>query len=157
MSIDVDEATIWVKAGDGGNGVVSFRREKFVPFGGPDGGDGGRGGSVYLVARHGISTLLDFTKQRQFRADSGAHGRGSRQHGKAGEDLILAVPPGTHVASEDGLTADLVRHGDRVLVARGGRGGLGNTHFATSTQRAPRIAQKGEPGEERPLALELKT
>src|SRR6266581_2197975 len=157
MSIDIDEARIWVKAGDGGNGVVSFRREKFVPFGGPDGGDGGRGGSIYLVARAGISTLLDFTKQRHFRADSGGHGRGARQHGKAGEDLILSVPPGTHVASEDGVSADLVRPGDSVLVARGGRGGLGNTHFATSTQRAPRIAQKGEPGEERTLDLELKT
>src|SRR5207302_3677246 len=157
MPIDVDEARIWVKAGDGGNGIVSFRREKFVPFGGPDGGDGGRGGSVYLVAKQGISTLLDFSNRRHFRAESGGHGRGARQHGKAGEDLILGVPPGTHVASEDGLSADLVRPGDSVLVARGGRGGLGNTHFATSTQRAPRIAQKGEPGEERTLDLELKT
>src|SRR5215467_4193389 len=157
MPIDVDEARIWVQAGDGGNGIVSFRREKFVPFGGPDGGDGGRGGSVYLVAKQGISTLLDFTKQRNFKAKSGAPGRGARQHGKAGDDLILAVPPGTHVTSQDGLTADLVRPGDSVMVARGGRGGLGNTHFATSTQRAPRIAQKGEPGEERTLDLELKT
>ena len=157
MSIDVDEARIWVQAGDGGNGIVSFRREKFVPYGGPDGGDGGRGGSIYLVAKQGISTLLDFTKRRQFRAESGGHGRGARQHGKAGEDLILAVPPGTCVRSEDGPIADLVRAGDRVMIARGGRGGLGNTHFATSTQRAPRIAQKGEPGEERSLDLELKT
>ena len=157
MSIDVDEARIWVKAGDGGNGIVSFRREKFVPYGGPDGGDGGRGGSVYMIAKQGISTLLDFTKRRHFRADSGGHGRGARQHGKAGEDLTLAVPPGTQVRSEDGLSADLVRPGDSVMVARGGRGGLGNTHFATSTQRAPRIAQKGEPGEERTLDLELKT
>lgn len=157
MPIDVDEARIWVKAGDGGNGVVSFRREKFVPFGGPDGGDGGRGGSVYLVARHGISTLLDFTRQRHFKAERGGHGRGARQHGKAGQDLELGVPPGTHVRGEDGLTADLLRPGDRVLVARGGRGGLGNTHFATSTQRTPRFAQRGEPGEERALDLELKT
>ena len=157
MPIDVDEARIWVKAGDGGNGIVSFRREKFVPFGGPDGGDGGRGGSVYLVAKQGVSTLLDFAKRRHFLAQSGGHGRGARQHGKAGEDLILPVPPGTQVRSEDGLTADLVRPGDSVMVARGGRGGLGNTHFATSTQRAPRIAQKGEPGEERTLDLELKT
>ena len=157
MAIDVDEARIWVKAGDGGNGVVSFRREKFVPFGGPDGGDGGRGGSVYVVARHGISTLLDFNKRRHFKAGNGGHGRGARQHGKAGEDLVLAVPPGTQVTSEDGLSADLIRAGDSVMVARGGRGGLGNTHFATSTQRAPRIAQKGEPGEERTLDLELKT
>jgi GTP-binding protein len=157
MPIDVDEARIWVKAGDGGNGIVSFRREKFVPYGGPDGGDGGRGGSVYLVARQGISTLLDFTRQRQFKAERGAPGRGARQHGKAGNDLMLAVPPGTHITSEGGLSADLVRPGDSVMVARGGRGGLGNTHFATSTQRAPRIAQKGEPGEERTLDIELKT
>src|SRR5579859_5964349 len=157
MPIDIDEARIWVKAGDGGNGIVSFRREKFVPFGGPDGGDGGRGGSVYLVARQGISTLLDFSRQRHFTADRGGAGRGARQHGKAGEDLELGVPPGTRVSSDDGLSADLLRPGDRVMVARGGRGGLGNTHFATSTQRAPRIAQRGEPGEERALDLELKT
>jgi GTPase len=157
MPIDVDEARIWVKAGDGGNGVVSFRREKYVPFGGPDGGDGGRGGSVYLVARAGVSTLLEFARKRHFRAESGGHGRGARQHGKAGQDLFIPVAPGTHIRSEDGLTADLVRAGDSVMVARGGRGGLGNTHFATSTQRAPRIAQKGEPGEERCLDLELKT
>src|SRR5437870_3782659 len=157
MPIDVDEARIWVKAGDGGNGVVSFRREKFVPFGGPDGGDGGRGGSVYLVARSGVSTLLEFARRRHFRADSGGPGRGARQHGKAGQDLLIPVPPGTNIRSEDGLTADLVRAGDSVMVARGGRGGLGNTHFATSTQQAPRIAQKGEPGEERSLELELKT
>src|ERR1700694_568396 len=157
MTIDVDEGRIWVKAGDGGNGIVSFRREKFVPFGGPDGGDGGRGGSVYVVARSGVSTLLEFNRRRHFRADSGGPGRGARQHGKAGEDLIVSVPPGTQVRSEDGLLADLLRAGDSIMVARGGRGGLGNTHFATSTQRAPKIAQKGEPGEERSLELELKT
>jgi GTP-binding protein len=157
MPIDVDEATIWVKAGDGGNGVVSFRREKFVPFGGPDGGDGGRGGSIYLVARAGVSTLLEFSRRRHFRADSGGPGKGARQHGKAGEDLLIAVPPGTQVRGEGGVTADLVRVGDTVIVARGGRGGLGNTHFTTSTQRAPRIAQKGEPGEDREVELELKT
>jgi GTP-binding protein len=157
MSVDVDEARIWAKAGDGGNGVVSFRREKFVPFGGPDGGDGGRGGSVYLVARAGVSTLLEFARRRHYRAPNGGPGRGARQHGKAGQDLLIPVPPGTHVRSQDGLTADLVRTGDSVMVARGGRGGLGNTHFATSTQRAPRIAQKGEPGEQRCLDLELKT
>lgn len=157
VSIDIDEARIWVKAGSGGNGVVSFRREKFVPLGGPDGGDGGRGGSVYLVVKAGISTLLEFARRRSFHAQNGGPGRGARQHGKAGEDLIVEVPPGTLVRSDDGLTADLVRVGDTALVARGGRGGLGNTHFATSTQRAPRIAQKGEPGEERWLNLELKT
>src|SRR3954454_6492852 len=157
MSIDIDEGRIWVKAGAGGNGVVSFRREKFVPFGGPDGGDGGRGGSVYLVARAGLSTLLEFARRRNFHAENGGSGRGARQHGKAGEDLSIFVPPGTLVRSDDGLSADLVRPGDSVMVARGGRGGLGNTHFATSTQQAPRIAQKGEPGEERWLDLELKT
>jgi len=157
MSIDVDEARIWVKAGDGGNGVVSFRREKFVPLGGPDGGDGGRGGSIYLVAQSGVSTLLEFARRRHFRADRGGSGRGARQHGKAGQDLTIAVPPGTLVRGDDGLMADLVRAGDMAMVARGGRGGLGNTHFATSTNRAPRIAQKGEPGEERWLNLELKT
>src|SRR5205085_3895379 len=107
MTVDVDEARIWVKAGDGGNGVVSFRREKFVPFGGPDGGDGGRGGSIYLIAKAGVSTLLEFNRRRHFRADGGGHGRGARQHGKAGEDLTIAVPPGTQVRSEDGLVADL--------------------------------------------------
>src|SRR5450755_177246 len=153
----IDEARIEVIAGDGGDGSASMRREKFVPFGGPDGGDGGRGGSIYLVARAGISTLLEFARRRNFPAESGGHGRGARQHGKAGEDLIVAVPPGTQVRAPAGLSADLVHAGDTVMVARGGRGGLGNTHFATSTQRAPRIAQKGEPGEERTLELELKT
>src|ERR671933_967258 len=118
MSIDIDEARIWVKAGDGGNGIVSFRREKFVPFGGPDGGDGGRGGSIYLVARTGVSTLLEFNRRRHFRAENGGPGRGARQHGKAGEDLMIAVPPGTQVRSEDGLAADLLRAGDTVMVAR---------------------------------------
>src|SRR5256885_4943949 len=138
MSIDVDEATIWVKAGDGGNGVVSFRREKFVPFGGPDGGDGGRGGSIYLIARAGVSTLLEFSRRRHFRADSGGPGRGARQHGKAGADLIVAVTPGTQVRSEDGVLADLVRAGDMVMVARGGRGGLGATPLAPPTPPSPR-------------------
>jgi GTPase len=155
--IDVDEGRIYVKAGDGGNGVASFRREKFVPYGGPDGGDGGRGGSVYLVAARGLSTLIEFSRRRHFKADAGGHGQGARKHGSAGDDLVIRVPPGTVVRSDDGLEADLERDGDSVLVARGGRGGLGNTHFATSTNRAPRVAQKGEPGEERWLDLELKT
>src|SRR5207253_506354 len=102
MPIDVDEARIWVKAGDGGHGVVSFRREKFVPFGGPDGGDGGRGGSVYLRATPGVSTLLGFARRRHFKAERGGDGRGKRQHGRAGEDLIVDVPPGTVVRSDDG-------------------------------------------------------
>src|ERR1700712_3411598 len=109
LSMLYDRAKIFIKAGDGGNGSASFRREKFVPFGGPDGGDGGRGGSIYLVARPGVSTLLEFNRRRKFKAPSGGAGRGARQHGKAGEDMIIAVPPGTQVRSEDGLTADLVR------------------------------------------------
>jgi GTPase len=157
VSIDIDEARIWVKAGNGGHGVVSFRREKFVPYGGPDGGDGGRGGSVYLVATQGVSTLLEFSRRRRFIAANGGSGRGARQHGRAGEDLLVNVPPGTQARSDEGLEVDLVRPGDMALVARGGRGGLGNAHFATSTNRAPRIAQRGEPGEERWLDLELKT
>src|SRR6058998_3406451 len=108
-TVFLDEAKIWVKAGDGGRGASSFRREKFVPFGGPDGGDGGRGGSVYLVARTGVSTLLEFARRRHFEAQRGGSGRGARQHGKAGEDLVIDVPPGTLVRSDDGLVADLVR------------------------------------------------
>src|SRR5437879_10670323 len=110
-----------------------------------------------MVAKQGVSTLLEFARRRSFRAESGGHGRGARQHGRAGADLTIHVPPGTVIRSDDGLSADLVRPGDSAMVARGGRGGLGNTHFATSTQQAPRIAQKGEPGEERWLNLELKT
>src|SRR5437588_10021391 len=111
MTVDVDEARIWVKAGDGGNGMVSVRRERFVPFGGPDGGDGGRGGSVYIVARAGVSTLLECARRRHFQSQNGGPGRGARQHGKAGEDLVVDVPPGTLVRSDDGLTAYLVRPG----------------------------------------------
>lgn len=155
--VDVDVARVWVRAGDGGDGVVAFRREKFVPFGGPSGGDGGRGGSVYLRADRGASTLLAFARKRHFKAERGGAGRGKQQHGKAGQDLVIPVPPGTLVRSADGIEVDLVRPGDTALVARGGRGGLGNTHFATSTRQAPRLAQKGEPGEERWLDLELKT
>jgi GTPase len=157
MAGSLDEARIWVAAGAGGDGVASFRREKYVPFGGPDGGDGGRGGSVYLEASPSVSTLLEFSRRRHFKAERGGHGRGKRQHGKAGQDLVIRVPPGTVARGDDGLLVDLSRPGDMALVARGGRGGLGNTHFATATNRAPRVAQKGEPGEERWLDLELKT
>ncbi|HEY8475988.1 MAG TPA: GTPase ObgE [Chloroflexota bacterium] len=152
----VDEARIYVKAGDGGNGVVSFRREKYVPRGGPDGGDGGRGGSVFLRADPNVNTLYAFRYKRHFKAERGGHGQGKKKHGKAGEDLIIAVPVGTVVKAEEGVLADLARPGDMVLVARGGRGGLGNTHFATASNRAPRVAQRGEPGEERWIDLELK-
>ncbi len=153
----LDEAKIWVKAGDGGRGAASFRREKYVPYGGPDGGDGGRGGSVYLIADPQKATLLDFRYRRHFRAESGGNGRGKRCHGKAGADLEIPVPPGTIVRNLEGeIIADLDAPGKRVLVALGGRGGLGNVHFATSTNRTPRLAQKGEPGQERWLALELR-
>jgi GTP-binding protein len=154
----LDTAFIHVKAGDGGNGASSFRREKFVPRGGPDGGDGGRGGSVYLRAEPGVSTLLEFSHRRHFKAESGGAGSGSKRHGKAGDDLYIPVPPGTVVKTQDGeLIADLSTAGQTVMVARSGRGGLGNVHFATSTNRAPTVAQKGEPGEEAWIGLELKT
>jgi GTP-binding protein len=154
----LDEVTIFVKAGSGGDGAATFRREAFVPRGGPDGGDGGRGGSVYLEVDPGLATLRDFQYRHHFRAESGGRGERQRRHGKAGQDLVLRVPPGTAVydAATGALIADLVAAGQRVLVARGGRGGLGNVHFATATHQAPRHAQKGEPGEERTLRLELR-
>ena len=153
-----DEAKIYVKGGDGGNGVVAFRREKFVPRGGPAGGSGGRGGHVYLVVYDHLNTLLPFRQQIHFRAQRGQHGRGKNQYGKSGEDLYIPVPPGTMVydAETDELLADLTEPGQKVLVARGGRGGRGNTAFKSSVRQAPRIAEKGEPGEERWLRLELK-
>ncbi|RLC75802.1 MAG: GTPase ObgE [Chloroflexi bacterium] len=153
-----DEAKIYVKGGDGGNGCVSFRREKFVPFGGPNGGDGGRGGHIYLVVDPHLNTLVNFKKRSHFKAGRGQHGRGKNQTGKSGEDLYIPVPPGTVVrdAETGELIADLVEPGQKVLVARGGRGGRGNAAFATPTNQAPRFAEKGEPGEERWLYLELK-
>jgi GTP-binding protein len=157
-----DEATIVVKAGSGGAGSASFRREKYVPFGGPDGGDGGRGGSVYLRADARLNTLLPFRFERTFAAEAGGAGGKRKKHGKKGRDKVIAVPPGTVVreVGEGGalgpVIADLVTAGQQVLVARGGRGGLGNTHFATSTNQAPRFAQKGEPGEAKTLHLELR-
>jgi len=154
----LDEVTITVRAGSGGDGAANFRREAHVPHGGPDGGDGGRGGSVFLRVDAGETMLVDYRYRHHFRAESGGRGQGSRRHGKAGKDLELAVPPGTlvtDVASGD-LIADLVSARQRVMVARGGRGGLGNVHFATSTHRAPRHAQRGEPGQERRLRLELR-
>ncbi len=154
----LDEVTITVRAGAGGDGASSFRREAHVPRGGPDGGDGGRGGSVYLVVDAGETMLRDYRYRHHFRAEPGGRGEGSRRHGRAGNDLTLHVPPGTvvrDVATRD-LIADLVSREQRVMVARGGRGGLGNVHFATSTNRAPSHSQKGEPGEERRLQLELR-
>ncbi len=153
-----DEAKIYVKAGDGGNGCVSFRREKYVPLGGPDGGDGGKGGDVYLVANPHLNTLINFKHRIHFKAQRGGHGRGKKQKGRQGEDLFIEVPPGTVVrdAETGEFIADLAEAGQRVLVARGGQGGRGNAAFATPTNQAPRIAERGEPGEERWLYLELK-
>ena len=154
----LDRVTIWVAAGAGGDGAATFRREAHVPRGGPDGGDGGRGGSVTLSVDPGQTTLRDFRHHHHFRAGAGARGMGARRHGKAGQNLVLAVPPGTAVYDDGAgaLIADLVASGQEALVARGGRGGLGNTHFATATHQAPRHAQKGEPGQERWLRLELR-
>jgi len=154
----IDRAVIYVKGGDGGNGVVSFRREKFIPKGGPDGGDGGHGGDVILIADEGLSTLLDFQHRRHFRAQRGTHGQGAKRHGKRGGSLVVPVPVGTLVrdAATRDVLADLVQHGQRVVAARGGRGGRGNARFATPTRRAPRQAEPGEPGQERNIELELK-
>src|SRR5579875_2211941 len=153
-----DHIKIFVKAGNGGAGALHFRREKFVPRGGPDGGDGGRGGSVYVEADPGLNTLYRYAHKRSFSAESGAAGAGNRRHGKAGNNLTLFVPVGTVVRDEESgeILADLDEPGARVMVARGGRGGLGNTHFATATRQAPRVAEKGEPGEERWVLFELK-
>ena len=154
----VDEVKVHVKAGDGGAGCASFRREAHVPKGGPDGGDGGPGGDVVLEADPGMSTLLDFHYKRHFKAERGTHGKGAARNGATGDDLVLAVPAGTLVRdSETGeIIGDLVRAGQRLVVARGGGGGRGNRHFVTSTRRAPSFAELGEPGEERWIELELK-
>ncbi len=154
----IDSAKIHVKAGDGGNGVVSFRREKYVPKGGPDGGDGGDGGSVYIVADRNLTTLLDFRYAHHYNAERGAHGQGSRKSGLSGNDVVIKVPCGTLIkdAETGDVLGDLTEHGAKLLVAKGGKGGRGNQHFATPTNRAPRHAEPGEPGEERTLELELK-
>ncbi len=161
-----DRAKINVKAGNGGNGSASFRREKYIPKGGPDGGDGGRGGSVYLRVNPDLNTLLPFHYKQHFKASHGGNGGGNQKHGKAAQDLYIDVPPGTFVevidekpisgAAAEAVQADLLVPGETLLVARGGRGGLGNTHFATSTHQAPRFAEKGEPGQERLVTMELK-
>jgi GTP-binding protein len=152
----VDEARINARAGDGGNGMVAFRREKYVPRGGPSGGDGGRGGSIYAQGDAQRTTLLDFRHKRTFRAPNGEHGGADNCHGKDGDDIVIPVPLGTLVYEGDQLLADVREDGQRVPVARGGRGGLGNQHFATSVNQAPRFAQRGEPGESRILDLQLK-
>lgn len=154
----VDEAKISVKAGDGGNGCVAFRREKYVPRGGPSGGDGGQGGSVYLEANPNDNTLLRYRYNREFKANRGRHGEGSNCTGVSGEDMVLKVPVGTLVFESDNseLLADLKKPGQRVLVAQGGKGGRGNQHFAKPWHQAPREKEEGQPGEERSLRLELK-
>lgn len=154
----VDEAKFFVKAGDGGRGCVSFRREKYVPRGGPDGGDGGLGGSVYIEASSRLQSLIDFKFRSHFIAKNGTHGKGKKMHGHGGQDLSIKVPPGSIVKDvETGeVIVDLVEEGQRYLAARGGMGGRGNVHFSTSTNRAPRIAEKGRPGDERWLRIELK-
>jgi GTP-binding protein len=154
----LDRVKIWIRAGDGGDGAATFRREAHVPRGGPDGGDGGRGGSIELRVDPGLTTLLDFRYKHHFKAEPGGKGLGAKRHGKSGDDLVLAVPPGTGVLDDatGELLADLVATGQSATVARGGRGGLGNVHFATATHRTPKHAQKGEPGEERWLRLELR-
>src|ERR671933_1007080 len=154
-----DRASIYVKAGDGGDGAATFRREKFVPRGGPDGGDGGRGGDVLLEVDPQLNTLLQFRFEQRFEAERGGNGGSARKHGRDGKDLVIKVPPGTVVRTEiegESYAIDLVAPGQRLLAAKGGKGGLGNTHFATSTHQVPRIAELGAPGEECELDLELK-
>ncbi|MEP7208268.1 MAG: Obg family GTPase CgtA [Casimicrobiaceae bacterium] len=154
----IDEALIEVIAGDGGNGSASFRREKFVPRGGPDGGDGGRGGSIFAVADRNINTLIDYRFARIHRAKHGENGRGADQYGRGAEDIFLRVPVGTVIADADSgaMVADLAADGEQALVARGGKGGLGNIHFKSSVNRAPRQTTPGEAGEQHRLRLELK-
>ncbi len=157
MSTFVDEAQVNVRGGDGGAGCMSFRREAHVPRGGPDGGDGGRGGDVWIVATRNMVSLLTFRDHPHRRAESGTHGQGQKRHGRGAEDLLVEVPEGTVVRDRDGnLLGDLVHHGDRYLAARGGRGGRGNARFLSNRRRAPHFAEQGEYGEERWLRLELK-
>ena len=154
----LDEAKVYIRSGDGGNGCVSFRREKFIEFGGPNGGDGGKGGDVVAVAVDGLNTLIDYRYQQHFKAKNGGGGMGKDRHGANGQHVILKVPVGTQIYEEDGetLLADLTCVGERVALARGGNGGFGNAHFKTSTNRAPRHANPGQPGEELTIRLRLK-
>ncbi len=154
----LDQCKVFVKAGHGGNGCVSFRREAYVEYGGPDGGDGGRGGDVWAEAVQGLNTLIDYRYQQHFKAERGIHGMGKQMTGRAGEDVVLKVPVGTQIFEEDRetLIADLTEVGQRVLLAEGGNGGWGNIRFKTSTNRAPRRANPGDPGEERWIWMRLK-
>lgn len=154
----IDEATIWVKGGDGGNGCVSFRREKYVPKGGPDGGDGGKGGDVVFVVDGNMTTLLDFKYRTRYEAGRGSHGMGKKMKGESGEDLFIPVPLGTVVidAGTGKLLGDLTEAGQTLVAARGGKGGMGNANFASPTLRAPRKATPGAEGEERKILLQLK-
>jgi len=154
----IDEAKIYVKAGDGGNGVASFRREKYIPMGGPDGGDGGKGGSIYVIADRNINTLVDYRYTRKFIGERGENGRGADCYGAGGDDIVLRMPVGTVISdlNTGEVMADLDHHDKKVMIAKGGRGGLGNIHFKSSTNRAPRQCTKGEPGEEFELTLELR-
>jgi GTP-binding protein len=154
----LDQAKIYIKAGDGGAGCVSFRREKFIEFGGPDGGDGGRGGDVWAECADGLNTLIDFRYMQHFKAKTGGHGMGKLRAGAKGADVVLKVPPGTQVLAEDGetLICDITEPGQRVLLAKGGNGGFGNAYFKTSTNQAPRRANPGLAGEEATLILRLK-
>ena len=154
----LDEAKVYIRSGDGGNGCVSFRREKFIEFGGPNGGDGGKGGDVVAQAVEGLNTLIDYRYQQHFKAKNGRAGMGKDRHGANGADIVLKVPAGTQIYEEDGetLIADLTEAGERAVLARGGNGGFGNAHFKTSTNRAPRHANPGQPGEELTIRLRLK-
>jgi GTP-binding protein len=154
----VDQVKVYVKAGDGGRGCVSFRREKYVPKGGPDGGDGGRGGHIIFRTKKDINTLLDIRYKQQYRAERGQHGMGQNRHGRNGKDLIISVPPGTIIKDfESGeVLHDLIEENETFIAVKGGKGGLGNTHFKSPTKQVPRYAQPGTPGEEKTLFLELK-
>ncbi len=152
----IDEAIVYVEAGSGGDGCVSFRREKFVPRGGPDGGDGGDGGSVYLIGERRLQTLYDLQLKPHYRAERGRHGKGKGMDGRKGEDRIIPVPLGVVVYRDDSIIGEILNHKERLLVAKGGKGGKGNRHFATPTNQTPRFAEKGEPGEKVKLKIILK-
>jgi len=154
----LDEAKVYIASGAGGNGCVSFRREKFIEFGGPNGGDGGRGGDVIVEAVDGLNTLIDYRYQQHFKAKSGGGGMGKDRHGANGANIVMKVPAGTQIYEEDGetLLADLAKVGDKVVLAKGGNGGFGNAYFKSATNRAPRHANPGQPGEERTIRLRLK-